>query len=216
MASAEEERKKAARIILKLIRAVAIATNAPAKYGIMTENLRTTAVGIFDTATGKWVLRLDSAHPGAPTPHININRAVSGVRDPHMPVPKGALTAGSTATKALQYGGKAALIAAIAVDAYHIMDAVVDDCKNTEKKRPGNKIAEVASSVGGAWTGGFLGAWAGNSTGAVIGGTLGLLFGRVGAVLGAIIGSVIGSMGGAIGGGEAGSTAAKNFMEELV
>ena len=216
MASTEERDSNRTSRSERFARVVATATTAPSKFSLMARDLKTTAAGVVDNASGQWALRLDNAHPGVNTPHININSGLTGVPDPHIPVSSGVLTAGKTATKVIQYAGKAALVAGIANDSYRIAGAIVDDCKNTKKKRPGKKTAKVASSVGGGWAGGIAGGWCGNSTGAAVGGTVGALFGGVGAVPGAIVGSVIGGVSGAFGGSISGSKIAQTMVEKYV
>lgn len=40
---------------------------------------------------GEWILRVDGPHRGATYNHININEAVSGIKDPHLPISQGTL-----------------------------------------------------------------------------------------------------------------------------
>jgi len=190
----------------------------PRQYGLATGKYlsKSTRAGIVDKATGQWVIRLDNAHKGVNTPHININPKLTGVKDPHIPIPGSFVQGGEMATKAFSAVGKAAFVVGLAADAYQLREALYSDFTKTKKKRPGKRTAKAAASVAGGWTGGCAGATAGSSTGAYIGGMIGAAFGGVGAVPGAAIGSLIGAVVGGVGGGVSGSCAAEALVEELV
>ena len=190
----------------------------PSQYGLATGKYlsRSTRAGIVDTATGKWVIRLDNAHKVGKglTPHININPKLTGVKDPHIPIPGSVVRGGEVATNALSAVGKAAFVAGVVVDTYRIGEAFYNDY--TETNGPGKRTAKVAASVAGGWAGGCAGAAAGSSTGAYIGGAIGALFGGVGAVPGAAVGSLFGAVLGGVGGGVGGSVGAEALVEGLV
>jgi hypothetical protein len=218
---ADDERdfkKKAVRNAGRVAEGVTATRHMPRQYGLATGNYlsKSTRAGIVDKAAGKCLLRLDNAHKGVTTPHININPKLTGVKDPHIPIPGSLVKGGEMATKALNAVGKAALVAGVVVDTYRVGEALYSDCTKTRKKRPGKRTAKAAASVAGGWAGGCAGAAAGSSTGAYIGGAIGALFGGVGAVPGAAIGSLIGAVAGGVGGGVGASCAAEALVEELV
>jgi hypothetical protein len=175
-----------------------------------------TRAGIVDKAAGTWLLRLDNAHKGVKKPHININYKLTGVRDPHIPIPGSLVSGGEMATKALNAVGKAALWAGVVVDTYRIGEALYSDFTKTENNCPGKHTAKTAASVAGGWTGGCAGSAVGSSTGSCIGGVIGAVFGGVGAVPCAAVGSLIGAVVGGVGGGVGVSYAAEALVEGLV
>jgi hypothetical protein len=219
MASDEADFKKTAvRNTGRFAEGATAARCMPGQYDLLTGKYlsKSTRAGIVDKATGQWLIRLDNAHRRVKTPHININPRLTGVADPHIPIPGSVVKGGEMATKTLRVVGKAAIVAGVVVDTYRIGEAVYSDCTKRKKKRPGKRTAKAAASVAGGWGGGCAGAVAGSSTGAYIGGAIGALFGGVGAVPGAAIGSLIGAVVGGIGGGVGVSSAAEALVEELV
>jgi len=219
MASDDTDFKKtAARNAGRFAAGATAARHMPRQYGLATGKYlsKSTRAGVVDKATGQWLIRLDNAHKGVETPHININSKLTGVKDPHIPIPGSFVQGGEIATKVLNAAGKIVFFAGVAVDAYRIGDAIRSDCTKRRKKRPGKRTAKAAASVAGGWTGGCAGAAAGTSTGAYIGGAIGAAFGGVGAVPGAAIGSLIGAIVGGVGGGVGASCAAESLVEELV
>ena len=219
MASEETDFKKTTvRNAGRFAEGATAARHMPRQYGLATGKYlsKSTQAGIVDKATGQWLIRLDNAHKGVNTPHININPKLTGVKDPHIPIGGSFVKGGAMTTKALNAVGKAAVVAGVVVDTYRIGEALYSDCTKRRKKRPGKRTAKAAASVAGGWTGGCAGATAGSSTGAYIGGMIGAAFGGVGAVPGAAIGSLIGAVVGGVGGGVGGSCAAEALVEELV
>jgi len=218
MASDEKEFKKTVRNVGRFAEGATATRHMPRQYGLATGKYlsKSTQAGIVDKAAGECLIRLDKAHKFVNTPHININPKLTGVKDPHIPIPGSVVKGGAMATKALNAVGKAAVVAGVVVDTYRIGKAIHSDCTKRRKKRPGKRTAKAAASVAGGWSGGCAGATAGSSTGAYIGGMIGAAFGGVGAVPGAAIGSLIGAVVGGIGGGVGGSCAAEALVEELV
>jgi hypothetical protein len=219
MASDDTDFKKTAvRNAGRFAEGATAARHMPRQYGLATGKYlsRSTRAGIVDKATGKWLIRLDNAHKVGKgiTPHININRRLTRVMDPHFPIPGFVVKGGEMATKTLSVVGKAAFVAGVVVDTYRIGEAFYNDY--TKTKRPGKRTAKAAVSVAGGWAGGCAGAAAGSSTGAYIGGAIGALFGGVGAVPGAAVGSLFGAVLGGVGGGVGGSIGAEALVEGLV
>lgn len=44
-----------------------------------------TVLKVVDAATKKWAIRVDKPHAGAAYNHINVHKALSGMKDPHIP-----------------------------------------------------------------------------------------------------------------------------------
>jgi hypothetical protein len=218
MASDDTDFKKAARNAGRFAEGATAARHMPRQYGLATGKYlsKSTRAGIVDKVAGKCLVRLDNAHKGVNTPHININPKLTGIKDPHIPIPGSLVTGGEKATKALNAVGKFAVVAGVVIDGYRVGEAIYSDCTKTKKKRPGKRTAKAAASVAGGWAGGCAGATAGSSTGAYVGGAIGALFGGVGAVPGAAIGSLIGAVVGGVAGGVGVSSVAEAAVEHLV
>jgi hypothetical protein len=89
-----------------------------------------------------WVFRFDRPHSGADFNHLNINPKFTGVADPHIPLPGGAVPVGEAATKAINVAGKVVLVAAVAVDTYrHEVFSVAMRCDNF-RRRENNYICD--------------------------------------------------------------------------
>ena len=165
-----------------------------------------------DATTGKprgeWVVRTDGPHRGAPDFHVNRNPKLTGVPDPHTPIPEGAFKAAGTAARALEGVERVAVPVAVAVDAARLGNAYHED-----GNRVGQHTIHTAGSVAGGWAGGFAGAAAGGEAGAAIGGGIGAFFGGIGAVPGAAVGGVIGGLVGGIGGAMGGSWAGERAAD---
>jgi hypothetical protein len=211
-------KNRAARNAGRFAEGVTAARHMPRQYGLATGKYlsKSTRAGIVDKAAKKCLIRLDNAHKGVNTPHVNFNPKLTGVKDPHIPIPGSLVKGGEVATKVLNGVGKVAVVAGVVADAYRVGSAIYSDCTNTKKKRPGKRTAKAAASVAGGWAGGCAGAAAGSSTGAYVGGAIGALFGGVGAVPGAAIGSLIGAVVVGVAGGVGGSSAAEAIVEEVV
>ena len=149
---------------------------------------------------GEWVLRSDAPHSGAPTYHVNSNPRVTGVRDPHTPIPEGTYRSIGTAARVLEGVDKIAMPVAIGIDAARLGAAFHED-----GNRIGTKTEQTAGSVAGGWAGAVAGAAGGAEGGAWIGGGIGAFFGGVGAAPGAAVGGVIGGIAGGIAGAIGGS-----------
>jgi hypothetical protein len=82
---------------------------------------KSTTFGIRDTAFAgsakkSWVIRVDNPHGGVSYNHLNINPKITGVPDPHVPLPAGSASIGNAATKTIRGVGIAAIVLAAVVD----------------------------------------------------------------------------------------------------
>lgn len=66
------------------------------KYVLKISNTKTSAVTILKKADSiskpTWLVRFDHAHKNVPYTHVNVRHALTGIKDPHAKLPKGALT----------------------------------------------------------------------------------------------------------------------------
>jgi RHS repeat-associated protein len=160
-----------------------------------------TVTGIRDSEGGRIkngkpvgidVVRIDKPHGKVKTPHINVNEAVTGVKDPHTPISNTALKSLGSTGKTLYIISKVAKPLAILTDAVRIGAAV-----NADGGVIGDNAMTTTASVAGGWAG----AWGGATLGAKGGAVVGSFFGpgpgtAVGGFVGGIGGGLIGAFGG--------------------
>ncbi|XP_065335033.1 uncharacterized protein LOC135936220 [Cloeon dipterum] len=197
---------------------LAAVKHLPTRYEFLAGKYlsKSTVFGIRDVSLGRqgWVFRFDRPHaPHHEFSHLNINPKFTGVADPHIPLPGGAVPVGEAATKVINVAGKVVLVAAVAVDSYRLGGAVYKDLQENETL--GHRTAKTTASVASGWAGGFAGAAAGNSVGTIVGGAIGAAFGGIGAVPGAAIGSMVGCLLGGVTAGVGASTVAEVVVEKL-
>ncbi|KAH7703589.1 Protein C13G5.2 [Aphelenchoides avenae] len=165
-----------------------------------------TVLKVVDAATNKWAIRVDKPHAGAAYNHINVNKAVSGMKDPHIPVSDMTLAAAKGVNSVIEAIKKVEPFVKTAVyvaDAYQVADAVYSDYK---ARRCPRRTLRTAGRVGGSYGGLYVGAKVGGSVGSTVGGIVGGLFGGVGAVPGAAIGGWLGSFVGGYSGMQSGAS----------
>ena len=176
--------------------------------GATVTGIRDTKLGRVSPKTGKhvgnWVIRIDKPHPKAPTPHININEAISNTPDPHTSISPNMLRTLGNGGKVLNTVGKVAKPIGIATDATRITTAYIED-----GGKIGNATITTSSSVAGGWAGAWGGAVLVGKGGAAIGGVVG---GPVGAAIGGFAGSLVGGIAGAFGGSWLGEKAAGEVL----
>lgn len=164
----------------------------PARGSTATE-IRDAYAGRINQKTGKpvgdWAVRFDEPHGKVNYPHINTNDKLTGLPDPHTPIPGAALEAVGKASEALEAIGSVPKPVAIVTDVIQIGNAMKDD--KVQGKARDNTIVAV-SRVAGGWAGAWAGAVAGAKVGAV-GGTM------VEPGFGTIVGGFLGAIGGGIG-----------------
>ncbi|CAL2038463.1 unnamed protein product [Caenorhabditis brenneri] len=138
-----------------------------------------------------WFARVDYATIKNPQAHINVNRAVTGLKDPHIPLSNVAAQNTATAGKALNVLNKAApVLTAVAVvyDTYQIGKNVFKDKEYGSKRNTTQKVVTTAAT----WGGGFGGAAGGATIGTA-------MFPGIGTLIGGIVGGIVGGIGSSIG-----------------
>ncbi|KAI1715140.1 hypothetical protein Ddc_11172 [Ditylenchus destructor] len=167
---------------------------APSQYRIKpTSGSGSTVLKVVDDVAKTWAVRVDKPHVGHQYNHINVNKAVSGLKDPHTPIPNAALTLAkgvNQVAKVIEKVEPVMQAVVIANDAYQLVDAAYSDFKYSRCPR---RTIRKAGAVGGSYVGLYAGAKAGGSVGAGIGGMVGGLFGGIGSVpAGAFVGEGVG------------------------
>uniref|UniRef100_A0A1I7UR79 Gly-zipper_Omp domain-containing protein n=1 Tax=Caenorhabditis tropicalis TaxID=1561998 RepID=A0A1I7UR79_9PELO len=132
----------------------------------------------------KWFVRIDTPHKNVPFYHINVNKAITGVKDPHTRISAlGAQTAGvvSQVINVVNQVAPVLMVASMAYDIYQIRQCMKTDKRNLSSR---NTIKKAATTVTG--TAGGLSGWAaGTSIGTAV-------FPGVGTCVGAVIGGLFG------------------------
>jgi hypothetical protein len=84
MASEDTHESRAARHAGRFAEGATAVKHMPRQYGLASGKYlsKSTRAGIVDRAAGEWLVRLDNAHKGVSTPHINISPKLTGVKDP--------------------------------------------------------------------------------------------------------------------------------------
>ena len=176
--------------------------------GATVTGIRDTKAGRVNSSTGKpvgnSVVRVDNAHPGTPTPHVNVNPQATGVPDPHTPISPTALKTLENTGKTLDAIDKVAVPLAIGVDAARLGLAFHQDGNTI-----GDNTKVTAGSVAGGWGGAITGAIVGAKTGAAIGTFIEPGGGTaVGGFFGGIIGGIFGSF--------TGSATGETIVKEVI
>lgn len=147
------------------------------------------AVYSKDFFKGKqYIFSFDRPHgEHVPYNHININKKISGVKDPHIPLSKGAYEASGKFAKGMNKANKVLVPVAVAVDVVRTGKSMYDDNKHNTTRN----TVKTAAEIGGGWGGGFAGAASGAALGTSI-------FPGVGTMIGGIVGGISGGVAGSI------------------
>ncbi|KAF1760778.1 hypothetical protein GCK72_009028 [Caenorhabditis remanei] len=176
--------------------AIGAAKNA-AQYAIQIGGRKSNIVSVFDKTVKstrgnpKWFARVDMPHGKVQYPHINVNKAITGVPDPHIPISGTTAHIAGGAGAVLDVVNKVApvlMVASIAHDAYQIGKCVATDIENHSSR---NTIQKTVTTVAATGVG-----FAGCGVGAAIGTAI---FPGIGTLFGGLIGGIVGGLGGGIG-----------------
>ncbi|EFP01236.1 hypothetical protein CRE_24428 [Caenorhabditis remanei] len=173
-----------------------------ARYAIENGGRASNIVNVFDKSVvsslgnPKWYARVDMPHANVPYHHINVNKAITGLKDPHIRISGTTAHAAGVAGKALNVVNKVAPYALVASVLWDAGD-IANDVSNGRTKEATRKVISKTSS----YVGGAQGAAAGAAYGSMI-------FPGVGTLLGGVIGGVFGG----VGGGFVGDIVAGNFI----
>lgn len=136
----------------------------------------------------KWYARVDMPHGNVPYHHINVNKAITGVKDPHIPISEFTAKISGLTGEALEFINKIAPAAQIVLVGVDAVD-VLGDYLNGETEEAARKIVTKTT----IYTGASYGASAGAAC-------FSLIFPGVGTLIGGVIGGAVGGFSGGIGG----------------
>ncbi|XP_055844851.1 uncharacterized protein C13G5.2-like [Episyrphus balteatus] len=149
------------------------------KYTLKISHTKTSAVSILKSlnngAKPTWLLRFDNAHKNVLFPHLNVRHSLTGIKDPHLRLPPGTLTAvqgGAYAAKVLDWLCCATLL----VDGVQLSQAIYKDYKNGTTEN----TTECAVDKSGQYVGAIVGCTIGKTVGGYLIPGIGPLVGSIG------------------------------------
>ncbi|EFP10672.1 hypothetical protein CRE_01199 [Caenorhabditis remanei] len=169
--------------------AIGAAKNA-ARYVIKTGGRKSNIVNVYDKTVKssrgnpKWFARIDKPHGKVQYHHVNVNKAITGVPDPHIPISQATAQAAGAAGSVLNVVNKVAPAVAavsVAIETVQFGAAVFKDIKNGSTRNTIEKTVSVAAATAGGMSGFSAGAAIGTAVlpgiGTILGGLVGAIFG---------------------------------------
>ncbi|EGT51588.1 hypothetical protein CAEBREN_16607 [Caenorhabditis brenneri] len=198
----QDKNEKTEGIIESVIHNAAVgfvvgAVKNAAHYIVKIGGRKSNIVTVFDKTVKsslgnpKWFARVDMPHGNVPFHHINVNPAITGVKDPHIFISATAAKVAGFLGHILNFINKVApylMVAVIVYEGVEIGLCVYVDVKNSSSRNTVKKIIMIIAAV----VGGLFGVEAGAAIGNFI-------FPGIGMMVGGLIGAVVGSVGFGIG-----------------
>ncbi|EFP10605.1 hypothetical protein CRE_01198 [Caenorhabditis remanei] len=164
------------------------------RYNIRIGGRKSNIVNVYDNAVkssrgnSKWFARIDKPHGKVPFYHINVNKAITGVKDPHTKISSETANLAAGAGRVLNVVNKMApamAVVAVAIETVQFYRVVAKDINNGSTRNTLQKTVSTAAAAVGGYSGYSAGASIGTvflpGVGAMAGGLFGAILGGAGA-----------------------------------